>query len=441
MSLTPSAIADRALSDIQAAERQMREQVEATVREYVRLLTSIARHFAGDALEETRRSDPAAAHGWGPMQWNTFFEKYVLLPGQPYLLRVRTWGGEPPADLQAALKQLQDRVSLLDRQAEQTRQDNQRLQQRLKETEAALAKAQADTKKLRSETSESEGQPPRTDAVPQASRINETARVTPLKRPPAASGQPVGHPAILEALSGWYAPRRPGRAAQLAQVPDQRWEWQSMALYILASWGISARPEIDFLLGAASGTGKRTTAMRGAVDGLVELGLVERGKLALIAPFSTSLIVMRLSEQGQVLCRELGWELVPSDWERLSQMAESQQLSSLAFTAQARLRGYRAQVLPQPVDGFQADVLVEKEPERSYVLVGIEEEGLLSHWQAAGKLSIQIGICTIDEAQRIRMAEQCRASQPHMHGAASDLFTLVHQKEVTPDKPLWLEIW
>ena len=441
MSLTPSAIADRALSDIQAAERQMRQQAEATLREYVQLLTAIARHFAGDALEETRRSDPAAAHGWGPAQWNAFFEQYVLLPGQPYLLRVRTWGGEPPDDLQAALKQLQDRVSLLDRQAEQARQDNQRLQQRLKETEAALAKAQADPKKLDKAAGEPEAQPPRTDAVSEASPKMGTNRVSPMKRPPAASGQPVGHPAILEALSGWYAPRRPGRAAQLAQVPDQRWEWQSMALYILASWGISARPEIDFLLGAASGTGKRTTALRGAVDGLVELGLIERGKLALSAPFSTSLIVMRLSEQGRVVCRELGWELVPGDWGQLSKLSETQQLCTLAFTAQARLRGYRAQVLPQTIDSFQADVLVEKDPERSYVLVGSDESDLLQRWQATGKLSIQLGLCAIDEAQRTRAAEKIRSSQLNQHGAATDLFTLLHQKEVSPDKPLWLEIW
>lgn len=440
--MNASVIAERALSDIQSAERQMRQQAEASLREYVRLLTAIARHFAGDALEELRRNDPAAAQGWGPAQWNEFFTRRVLQTGQPYLLQVKTWGGEPPAGVQEALQQLQERVSQLSCQAEQAKQDNQRLQQRLKETEALLTQAQASMKKLPGTAQEPEGQPPSVEAVPQASRMIETTRVTPLKRPPAASGQPFEHPVILEALSGWSVPRRPGRFTQLAQVPDQRWLLQSMALYLIACWGISARPEIDFLLGAASGAGKRTTALRGAVDGLVELGLLERIKLAFTASatFTTSLIVMHLSEQGQLLCRELGWEIVPGDCERLEQVSETQQLCSLAFTTQARLRGYRAQVLPQAVDGFQADVLVEREPERSYVLVGMGENDLLSRWQSAGK-ALQLGVCVVDDVQRTRLAEQIRKGQPNGHGAAADLYTLLHQKEVTPDKPLWLEIW
>ena len=153
----------------------------------------------------------------------------------------------------------------------------------------------------------------------------------------------------------------------------------SRSIYWLST-GICARPEIEQLLAQAGNLDRRTTAIRQAVDYLVQLGLYHPAPPGDAPAAGNILVVLQLTPSGLDLCRLLRiagcrngvaalqthlciWtiRLIPGQVERV--------LSVLSFAFQARLRGYKALVAPAAVDAVQPDVFVERDPEHFYVFV------------------------------------------------------------------------
>ena len=83
--------------------------------------------------------------------------------------------------------------------------------------------------------------------------------------------------------------------------------------------------------------------------------------------------------------------------------------------------------------------LLNERPEQFYVFLENNSDDLYSRWQSAANLTAPAAICTLDEPGRSHIVAQCKASQ--RPGAAADLAELVHQRQPSPETPLWMEQW
>ena len=450
-------VAERSFRNIAQSERQMRRQAERAMHEYVRLLTNIANHFAGQALENEHKSNPLAVESWMPEQWEAFFTREVFLKSG------LGWGGpagrqekgpEAPPDAHglAALQRLLGELQA-------------RLSQALKELEAlqkaAYAGAETGKKVLPGEEERREplvpGEPLLDDIArlqarrppPQSFPSGPAAGIERLIAPPPVNEEPRGHAGIVEELRRWQAPAIPVRFRQLAQVTEERWQRQSMALYLLARYGLSCRLEIDALLSQASDADRRTSPVRKAVDQLPELGLVKRDVLEVTIRegITSRLVVMDLSEQGRDLCAIFNWPVIESDWARAARVyrGSGEHLMGVFFlVAQARLRGYQALVFPPPFSPAAADALLARGDEKrlAYVELGQKES---RRWLLGDAPPGPLAFFTLTPQARMALVGSVRqqaASHPGLaQGAAADLESLIEVKKITLDAPLWVETW
>ena len=380
-------IAERAYRDIAAAERQMRLQAEAGLREYARLLSDAAAHCAGSALEQARALDPSAPRSWTPAQWEAFLTQHVYRAPQAW--------GRPADELEA---------------------ENQRLRREL----AALRQA---AKK-----------PPAAPAAPDPD--------PPPEAPPLPPDAPWSHAQLLDLLRSRSAPAIPARFTRpFDGVEPLRWERQSLALFLLLGCGVCLRPEIEHLLALAGGGEKRTTAIRQALDHLGRLGFLQTRRWELRQPLATSLVTLAPTGSGLDLGRALGLPVVTSEVGRLEprNLPPEHSLAALVFVQQARLRGWAALAAPPPEGELQPDAWAEGDGRRWRVFVGAEPEALFARWQAAAGQAIPAAICALDEPTRAHLAALGRASG-HA-GAAVDLGGLVSQRLPAAGMSFWKDVW
>ncbi len=221
-----------------------------------------------------------------------------------------------------------------------------------------------------------------------------------------------------------------------------RWQREAVVLWLL-SQGFSLRTEIEFLLARLDGTNRHSGALRQVIPGMRQSQLVETDTAQLVL-FSrrTRLSLVRLTEQGEDLCRTLGWEPRESEWERMQRLHEkaSAQIAHtaavLAFVYHARLRGWSAGVIPEVDEGrFYPDATVSKGGESFYVEVELSE-GKLPKWYNMAKAQGVIALCARNPGHRKRLVAEVEAATrtrpcPIL---ATDLRTLF----VDADADLWL---
>jgi len=426
----PLDLAGRAFRDIAASERQMREQAENTVREFARLLAAVANHFAGQALEERRTNDPEAPYNWSLMQWNTFFTQHI------FLMR-SAWG-------QVNLPTVQ--IQELETENRSLKAENKRLQKALE----AYRQTQGMNERLASPPVHFTRNEPIEARTSRAALVGLPGLPAPLPAELPVRDEPVSHTELLDILRGWKTASIPDPYSTLFKdVSEERWTRQTITLYLLAAAGICARPEIEQLLAMAANVDRRTTAIRQAVDYLVQVGLVSFHRLEMRQPLETSLVVLQLTASGLDLCRLLGWQAVEPEVQRFRRLLHldgsaapgqaERVLSVLSFAFQARLRGYKALVAPSPVEAVQPDVYVEREAEHYYVFVENGSADLYTRWLSGDNLPFPSAVCGLDEPGRLHIAAQCKAvDRP---AAATDLAALVHERQPGTETPLWTEKW
>jgi hypothetical protein len=400
------------------------------VREFGRLLGAVANHFAGRALEERRTNDPDAPYNWTLVQWNTFFTQHI------FLMR-SAWGQAHHPAVQNQDLETENRA---------LKAENKRLQKALEAYRQAHGnsegQASSPVRFTRNESSE---------ARPQHAALSVLPGL-PAALQPGMPGRDssICHGEMLTILRDWNTPPIPDQySTQFKDVSEERWARQTITLYLLASTGLCARPEIEYLLAMASNVDRRTTAIRQAVDYLVQMGLVTFHRLEMRQPLETSLVVLQLASGGLDLCRLLGWQAIEPEFQRfrrilhLDDPANAGQaervLSVLSFAYQARLRGYKALIAPAAVEAVQPDVYVEREQERFYVFVENGAGDLYNRWVSAANLTYLSAVCALDEPGCAHIAAQCKAVK--RSAAVTDLATLVHQRQPTGETPLWTEAW
>ena len=88
---------DRALHDTLAAEREMRNRSEETIRALKKLLVEVANRYDGARLEEIRRADPSGITTWSAKEWTKFFRE---IPVQ--MTAASSWGAAGQKDVASA---------------------------------------------------------------------------------------------------------------------------------------------------------------------------------------------------------------------------------------------------------------------------------------------------------------------------------------------------
>ena len=220
-------------------------------------------------------------------------------------------------------------------------------------------------------------------------------------------------------------------AGQLAMRSD-RWSSVSIALYLLAVSGWNLVIELGEAIAAYKGAQVYSESVRKVFrEYLPEHGLgIYDGELPYLSPYK--LAAARLTGLGKEVSRACGWEPAESGWERLIRLHEgdtqiAHTAAVLAFAREARLRGYRADILPdvsgKGVHAAPDVYVIDRNRRRSYV----EVETSFHHekpekWQNLNSLQGYVAVASKTLGQRLRLVEEIKRLR--LIGWATDLETL-----------------
>lgn len=242
---------------------------------------------------------------------------------------------------------------------------------------------------------------------------------------------------------------------EIHQIPDDppeefagrlgvgyHWKRQAMVLYIIAKYGFSLRHEILSLLGVELNVKPSSGSLKDLVEKtLNKNNFVESGLLRVnVANSQTRLRVVRLTEDGRSLCKLLGWDPIESDWERMIRLHDGLNLERhtaavLTFAYQARLRGWKVEVVPYGDGGnYKPDVKLKRG--NKYINVEIElGENKTKKWQRAMDFQGFVALCAPTKKRRGRLIMECRSKR--FCGIATDLESLLRDPE--QEGRLWAE--
>lgn len=396
------------MNDLLQAERQRRESAERTTTEMRKLLTEIGARLAGERLQAVGRDDPQLIANWTAVDWRTFFDEALKIP------LPQIWGNGLARSSTTELDQLK----------------------------SELAQAHALIEALKQEKEITQDKPLPLDIHSPSIEFHEPVAVKaslPLLLPAGIHGK------ILAALQNWSPPAIPARFDGHLSPEPLQWRRQSMALFILANFGINARLELDRLIADTEGIQPGSGSLRRAINQLSERHLFTGALLEMNSP-QTRLSLVRLSEESRALCKILGWEPVESEWERLDRLHEGARfpehtLAVLVFAMHARLRGYAVTVMPDAEGPAAPDVLVEKDGEQFFVEVELGIKERPAKWRNLAALQGRIALCARDPVGRERLTGDCQLAR--LPGVATDIKSLVRTrfKDISPASPLWVEAW
>jgi hypothetical protein len=233
-------------------------------------------------------------------------------------------------------------------------------------------------------------------------------------------------------------------ADRLPKIRKDVWPRMQAGLYLVATTGWSVVQELMLPLAERFGLSPRVDSLHRVYRiHLPKSGLVIYKTLPLFRKHG--LAVVRLTELGKSICAQLGWKVVISDWEKLINDHEGERLPKhtamvLAFAYQARLRGYRVEVLPVVERKYIAPDL-SIETLNTHVYVEVENgKAKIEKWINLEKLQGFVAICTDTEEKRRHISEY--TNKPlDLHGLATDLETLVKCPSYTPITCLWMDSW
>jgi hypothetical protein len=169
---------------------------------------------------------------------------------------------------------------------------------------------------------------------------------------------------------------------------------------------------------------------------------------------NTSLAMLQLSKDGQELSQILDWEVHESERMRLNRLHQGVQLPQhtlalMIFAMHARLRGYRAGVLPKMnnvethalPDAAVTNLKEDGSRETLYVEVELSNRELDAKWRNLSSLQGRVALCARTKKRRARLVGDCKLK--NYHGMATDLETLIACKvpDISPETPLWTEAW
>ncbi len=409
--MNENAYHQRAMDDIIASEHELRRNAENVTREMQAILSDLAFRLDGERLESRRHDDPYAPSSWTPIEWKQFFQG-IQQSRDP-------WAKETP-----------------DKRLKQLEEENTGLRELISELKVELAVLKKGDPAHRS----IEGR--KTEQVP----YKYTHPMPPVPR---------AYEDIMASLREMPLLKKPPRFAEALSETETLYKRQLMLLYMLATKGVNARVEIDLVLGIEEGIGPRSATIRRVAEKTETGNLIHSMTRFIDKPLHTGLTLVWLTLTGKEFCREMCWEVLESEWERLIRLrGEGEGETNLAiiiFVMHARLRGYIAQVLPEVEGRVVADVaLVNKTGLTIYVSMETGEAASMDRMWDLLALQGKVCFCAIDPEVRVKIEAQCQ-EHGYVQGMSTDLRTLIlgnveREKpmplaEISEKNPLWMGEW
>ena len=239
-------------------------------------------------------------------------------------------------------------------------------------------------------------------------------------------------------MNTWHPPRKP----DLLPLTGQTWPRLAFALHLLATTGLAVRYELAKLVAAHFHLALTSKPIRYTFRRLAELRLVEQTTPLVVESYRMA--VIRLSEEGHLLCQHFGWQPVESEWERLirlhsgdTQWRHTAAVLSMAY--QARLRGWKTLVVPGVEHpSVFPDLLIEKGNEHLYVEVELRH-GKSNKWRNLYDLQGFVALCARTNESRGSLVGECQ--QLDIPVIATDLLSLAQTHTAEDPGPLWLQNW
>jgi hypothetical protein len=408
---TPSgkAYRNRMLEDAIQVERDLRARSEGVIGRYREAMKKVAFALAGVDLENARLHNPDQINAWDPETWAAFLIEKVKKDNTSALSS--DWDGTTKVEIPAG------KNGTSAEELENAKRNIKELRLLLKQKEQDIKGLEEDVRSLSSENASLRKQPKRSQ---RSSEKQSAQRVV------------YGfHETIVDKLRALRIPNAPPAfKSRLVQSSPQRYGRQIKTLFVLSQFGLSNRMEIDSVISSAENISLRSFGVRRPIDELATEGLTSDETLELTKPFETSLKVLRLTEDGKRLCQAFGWDIIPSEWEKLieghqAEREKAHTLGILAFTMHARLRGWDVEVLPE-IDGLsKPDVAVKNGDERYLVEIEGSAKPKDKKWKNLAEAHPQgkVAICTLAPEIRKQLVGDCKLAG--ISGVATDLKTLV----------------
>ncbi len=242
-------------------------------------------------------------------------------------------------------------------------------------------------------------------------------------------------------------PRPPWDHRHLLGRRSDFWRRVAKVLWLVSS-GFSLGREIRELVAADEDANPRSGAMGRLLRRLTDTGMLTSAVIPLVGRYRMSLFA--LGPASESIIARLRWQPVESEWERMRRLHEKGKdetlhtLATIAFAYHARVRGYRAGVVPGVnAKRFTPDAVVVGaggaatyvEVERSY---GAD---LLAKWRHMAEYQGRVALCARTRQHREHLAEEAAWGLPYP-GTATDLETLFRGTVRGADPgPLWLQTW
>ena len=223
----------------------------------------------------------------------------------------------------------------------------------------------------------------------------------------------------------------------------------------LVTQGHTLRAEIQWIAATHFDTNHRSGALMAVIPSLVEKEFLHSEKLSVPGVhYHDGLLKMTavcLTDTGRELVSSFGWSVKETELERMRRLHEKGKIESkhtaavLAFTYHARLRGWKAGVMPKSTTGnyrYAPDALVAKGDREYHVEVELSWKVADPKWLNMARHRGVVALCARHESHQQALVGDVEsiigANAPIM---ATNLRRLFKDVQEEPLGEMWLEQW
>ena len=222
----------------------------------------------------------------------------------------------------------------------------------------------------------------------------------------------------------------------------------------LVTQGHTLRIEIQRIAAEYFDTDHRSGALMAVIPGLIDRGILQGKNLpvsGVLGREALTLTTVHLTIAGRELVSGLGWSAKETEMERMKRLHEKGKTEKkhtaavLAFTYHARLRGWKAGVMPKSATGnyrYAPDAVVAKGGREYHVEVELSWKMADPKWRNMARSRGVVALCARHESHQQALVGDVEsvigANAPII---ATNLRTLFKDVQKEPLGELWLERW
>jgi len=241
-------------------------------------------------------------------------------------------------------------------------------------------------------------------------------------------------------------------ANSLSRRSDRR--SREIAVLWLVAQGHTLRIEIQWIISTHFGINHRSGALRAVIPGLIDKGLLHREGLPVPGVRSYGMLNMdavHLTDAGWELVSGFGWPVTETELERMRRLHEKEKTENehtaavLVFVYHARLRGWKAGVMPKSTMGnyrYAPDAIVAKGDREYHVEVELSWKVADPKWRNMARHRRVVALCTRHERHQQALVWDIESViGANAQIMATNLRALFKDVQEEPLGELWLEQW